>query len=175
MVAGFLTASLRRSGRHCGLVCRPSCSSIVYVTLRACACACFCVSDPQAVLQAAGAEREVGGGSFVNDFEAAVVGDLVTHMLHCGIDASRIGVICLYKAQVRAQRTSVLIAWATCAVWQLMWMFYALLAGRSDPRPHQRSVAARQQAHISRPGVNCRRVSGGMLTDVCARWPYHVC
>ena len=45
-------------------------------------------------------EKEHGGGSIYNETEAAVVTDLIVHLLRCGFESSRLGVICLYKAQV---------------------------------------------------------------------------
>jgi DNA replication ATP-dependent helicase Dna2 len=54
-------------------------------------------------------ERTSGGGThgnIVNDVEAEVVRLLVGGLLGCGLDASSIGVICPFRAQVRTQFAS---------------------------------------------------------------------
>jgi DNA replication ATP-dependent helicase Dna2 len=45
--------------------------------------------------------RQSGGGSIVNDTEALLVNSVVKGFLACGLDASDLGVICPYRAQLR--------------------------------------------------------------------------
>ena len=47
-----------------------------------------------------GQEKIGAGGSFLNDNEAQIVADLIDILICSGLEASNIGVITLYKAQM---------------------------------------------------------------------------